>query len=77
MLYSNVVTERSVVMSRVLRRGEKDDGTFDLDFWQRIGAEGIFASAWEMVCEQRAIRGDDGNEPRLQRSVLRVVRRGR
>lgn len=65
-----------IVMSRVLRAGEVDDGSFDLDFWQRVGAEGIFAAAWEMVSEQRAFRGDDGDEPRLQRTVCRVVRRG-
>jgi hypothetical protein len=64
-------------MSRVLRHGERDDGTFDLDFWQRIGAEGIFAAAWEMIEEQRAFRGEHGDEPRLQRSVLRVLSRGR
>jgi hypothetical protein len=63
-------------MSRVLRGGEADDGSFDLAFWQQVGAEGIFAAAWEMVGEQRAIRGEDGDEPRLQRSAVRVVRRG-
>jgi hypothetical protein len=67
---------RSVVMSRVLRGGQVDDGSFDLEFWQRVGAEGIFAAAWEMVSERRAMRGDDGDEPRLQRSAVRVVRRG-
>jgi hypothetical protein len=68
--------EKRVVMSRVLRGGEKDDGMFDIDFWQTVGAEGIFAAAWEMVNEARAFRGEDGDEPRLQRSVVRVIRRG-
>ncbi len=68
--------EKRIVMSRVLRGGEKDDGMFDLDFWQTVGAEGIFAAAWEMVNEARAFRGEDGDEPRLQRSVVRVIRRG-
>lgn len=63
-------------MSRVLRDGEQDDGSFDLAFWQAVGAEGIFAAAWEMVSELRAFRGEDGDEPRLQRSVVRVERRG-
>jgi hypothetical protein len=67
---------RKVTMSRVLRGGQQDDGTFDLDFWQQVGGEGIFAAAWEMVGEQRAIRGQDGDEPGLQRSSIRVVRRG-
>ena len=38
-------------MTRTLRGGEKDDGRFDLDFWRKVGAEGIFAAAWEMVTE--------------------------
>ena len=25
-------------MSRVLRRGERDDGSFDREFWQRVEA---------------------------------------
>ena len=64
-------------MSRVLRRGQPDDGSFDLAFWQEVGPEGIFAAAWEMVAEVRAFEGDSADEPRLQRSVLRIVRRGR
>ena len=59
-----------------MRGGQQDDGSFDLDFWQSVGGEGIFAAAWEMVSEVRTIRGEDVGEPRLQRSVLRVVRRG-
>lgn len=63
----------------MLRGGQQDDGSFDLEFWQEVGAEGIFAAAWAMVGEVRAMRGggEDDDEPRLQRSVLRVVRRGR
>lgn len=66
-----------VVMSRVLRAGAPDDGSFDLEFWQRVGPEGIFAAAWEMVSEADAFKGGHGDQPRLQRSVCRVVRRGR
>ncbi|MEZ4301208.1 MAG: hypothetical protein R3B70_40105 [Polyangiaceae bacterium] len=65
-----------VVMTRVLRNFEQDDGQFDLEFWQRVGAEGIFAAAWEMVQEVRSMRGEEGHEPRLQRSVCRLVRAG-
>ena len=71
------VREERVVTSRVLRSGVKDDGDFDLKFWQAVGGEGIFAAAWEMIDEFRSFRGEDGDQPRLQRSVLRVVRRGR
>ena len=65
-----------VRMSRVLRNGEKDDGSFDLAFWQRVGDQGIFEAAWEMLGEYRLLRGERGDEPRLQRSVVRVVRHG-
>ena len=64
-----------VIMSRVLRNHQKDDGSFDLEFWRKVGAEGRFAAAWEMVLEAAAFRGQDGGQPRLQRSVTRVVRR--
>ena len=64
-------------MTRVLRGGQKDDGQFDLEFWRRQGAEAIFAASWDLVNETRAMRGMSGDEPRLQRSVCRVVRRGR
>ena len=65
-----------VRMARVLRNGARDDGTFDIEFWRRVGAEGRFAAAWEMVREADAIRGvQSAGEPRLQRSVLRIERR--
>ena len=63
-------------MARVLRDGAPDDGFFDIEFWRRVGAEGRFAAAWEMVLEAQAMRGvKDAREPRLQRSVLRIERR--
>ena len=68
------MSDDRVRMARVLRPGQADDGSFDLAFWQRIGAEGIFSAAWEMVAEVRHMRGQSGDEPRLQRSVLRIVR---
>jgi len=64
-----------VRMVRVLRHPQKDDGAFDLEFWSRVGAEGRFAAAWEMTSEATTLRGEDAGEPRLQRSVLRVLRR--
>lgn len=62
-------------MSRVLRGGQQDDGSFDILFWQRVGAEGIFAATWDMVREVQLIRGLHANESRLQRSITRVIRR--
>jgi hypothetical protein len=66
-----------IFVTRTLRRGQRDDGAFDREFWRNQEPEAIFAAAWEMVEEARTWGGDDGGEPRLQRSVLRVVRRGR
>ena len=74
--YDAYMSKLAVRMARVLRNGEKDDGTFDLEFWRRVGAEGRFAAAWEMVCEADAIRGvQNARQPRLQRSILRIERR--
>ena len=69
--------KRSVIRTRVLRPGQKDDGQFDREFWREVGAEGIFAAAWQMVQEARAFRGETGGQPRLQRSILRIQRRER
>lgn len=62
-------------MTRILRNHARDDGSFDLEFWRKVGAEGLFAAAWEMVQEVAAFRGQDGSQPRLQRSVTRTIRR--
>ncbi|HLG19066.1 MAG TPA: hypothetical protein VI895_04525 [Bdellovibrionota bacterium] len=69
--------KKRVQMSRVLRRGQEDDGMFDLRFWQRVGPEGIFAAAWEMVKEVQFFKGQNAGESRLQRSVTQIIRRGR
>lgn len=63
-----------VSMVRVLRSVKDDDGSFDLEFWERVGAEGRFAAAWEMVVETEAMRGE--SIPRLQRSAVRIRRPG-
>jgi hypothetical protein len=62
-------------MVRVLRNGERDDGLFDLEFWQRVGPEGILDAAWDMIADYRTFKGLEGDEPRLQRHVLRIERR--
>jgi hypothetical protein len=66
---------KPVRMVRVLRDAAEDDGSFDLDFWREVGAEGRLAAVWQMVGEARAFRGEVGPEPRLQRSAVRVFRR--
>lgn len=62
-------------MARLVRR-EEQDRSFDLEFWRRVGDVGRFAAAWQMVNELRLIRGIRGEQPRLQRSVSVLKRRG-
>ncbi len=62
------------IKARFIRLGE-DDGSFDRDFWAEVGSEGRFAAAWEMVAEVDLMRGKDGRQPRLQRSVTSIRRR--
>jgi hypothetical protein len=50
------------------------DRSFDLLFWKRVGAEGRFAAAWQMVSEVNAIKGKDIGESRLQRSIQSIQR---
>ena len=71
------MTERREGMTaRLVRRGvaERD---FDRAFWAAQGAEARFAAAWAMVNEARWFRGEHGCQPRLQRSVQHIQRRGR
>ena len=64
-----------MVMSRVVRREEHSDRSFDIEFWRKVGAAGRFAAAWQMVKEVQLIRGQSGELPRLQKNVTRVLRR--
>jgi hypothetical protein len=50
-------------VARVLRPGQVDDGSFDRDFWRKVGAAGILEAAWDMVNQARAMRRLDGDEP--------------
>jgi len=61
-------------MSKMLRLDEQDKKGIDRLFWKRVGAEGRFSAAWEMVREASFIRGGDGRPPRLQRSVQKIQR---
>ena len=50
------------------------DRSFDLIFWKKVGAEGRFAAAWQMISEVDAIKGKDIGESRLQRSIQNIQR---
>lgn len=45
-------------MVRVLSDAAEDDGSFDLEFWRKVCAEGRLAAVWQMVGEARAFRGE-------------------
>lgn len=49
----------------------------DIQYWQNQTDEVKFATAWEMVVDAHAIKGEDLSESRLQRSVAGFQRRER
>jgi len=62
---------KPVVMARLISV-EDDDGSFDREFWDRVGHEGRFSAMWDMVKDAARIRGEDGSQLRLQRSVQHI-----
>jgi len=60
--------QKRVVMSRLVQRRSMDE-SFDLEFWQEVDADTRVSVLWDMVHEYRLMRGEDGEQPRLQRSV--------
>jgi hypothetical protein len=62
-----------VRMARLIKAADMDR-SFDLAFWKRVGAEGRFTAAWDMVLEVNTIRGIETRESRLQRSVQNIQR---
>lgn len=63
-------------MSRLIKRSE-DDGSFDIEFWQKAGPTVIFESAWEMVVTAASIKGISIDELRLDRSIANLERKRR
>ena len=56
-------------------RDEPADRTFDIEFWQKQGDDAIFRAAWDMVVTAEEFKY--GRQPRLQRTVTRVLRKVR
>ena len=61
-------------MSRLVRLKNADD-RFDLSFWKKVGAEGRFDAAWQMVCDLTKIRPRYGTQQRLRRTVSSLKHR--
>ena len=49
-------TKQVIRMARLVKASEQDR-SFDLVFWKKVGAEGRFEAAWQMVSEVQAIKG--------------------
>lgn len=65
--------ERKII-GKLVRAGSEEADRMDWEFWRSVGAEGRFSAAWEMVAEMYAMRGGDGSQPRLQRSIQSIQR---
>ena len=63
-----------LVTSRLVRR-EDAGREFDVEFWQKLGDEKIFAAAWDLVATSASIRGASDDQLRLHRHI--AVLRGR
>ncbi len=66
---------RAGATTRVIRMNE-DDGALDRAAWQGSTMEERIAAVWELTLECLAWSDPDAGEPRLQRSVCRIERRG-
>jgi hypothetical protein len=67
---------RGQATTRVIRLAD-DDGALDRDQWRGSTMAERIAAVWELTIEGLAWSHPDADEPRLQRSVCRVERRGR
>lgn len=63
-------------MTRLSKRSEAGDRSFDIAFWQKLSDKQRMAAMWELVETAHKLKGGDPNELRLQRSVANIKRRG-
>lgn len=65
-----------VVMARMVRK-EEEDGSFDRDFWQKVDPAVRVEQTWVLSSQLRKLKGLPGRVPRMQKSVVRLIRRAR
>lgn len=73
MLASLIMKKKPVIMARIVPLKKADD-SFDITFWQRVGAKGIFDAMCEMVKDYYKWRGH-GRFPGFRRDVAVLKRR--
>jgi hypothetical protein len=64
-----------VIMSRLIKR-EDMDRSFDIQFWKRVGVQGKFEAAWDMVCELENWSSRYVSQQGLRRTHTLLKRRG-
>jgi hypothetical protein len=47
----------------------------DRAYWQSVSPDDRLAMVWDLVLTYSRMQGQDGDQPRLQRSVCRIERR--
>ena len=60
-----LVAERMIKIS-------KADKKWDIDFWQKAGAQSRFSATWQMISEFYKIRGKNGIKQRLRRTIQNI-----
>jgi hypothetical protein len=58
-----------------LSRQGPDERAFDEAFWRELGGAARLEALWDMVLDAELWQGRSGDQPRLQRSLLRIERR--
>ena len=66
--------ERKKAVTNIV--GLHDDGSFDRAFWQTVPPVQRLEMVWDMVLEYQEWQKPNGGQPRLQRPVCRIERRG-
>jgi len=66
--------KKPVVMVRKVKTTDQDR-SFDLEFWGRVGVQGKFAAAWEMVCDLAKWKPGYAKQQGLRRSIATLQRR--